>query len=271
MSPFAIHTSDEVFLRFLFHELTSSFGRMSRPFRGTKRMRGAQPAWPPSGSSPGRTLARSARSGSGAGGASAYNTVFPQAPVKAIIGKKTPLFKSLKPEVKYIDYNVSVNTSTALGLALTQLTAIGQGTAASDRIGLKIRVTGIEFMYSWTTIGAAGAHRVFLIKVKQSGATPTASNLMSGGTAYGLEATTSQFKKYKLFWDNSAYASGASTFTDASLVHQPQTLMRMDVPVTYTGGSSGDTETNLLYFGAMAETASTSTCRASIRVYYTDV
>lgn len=200
-------------------------------------------------------------------------------------GGLVPTYRGFAPrqfargEWKYLDTFVSTQVSTTPNLSL--LNGIATGTAASQRVGMKVAIRSMELRgYMRITAGAGvpQMHRLLIVLDRQpNGAAPGAiTDIVGSANVISLRNLANR-KRFKIMYDK-VWSFGL--FNQGGIEEKHfRAYFKFRRPIivdfnTGTGGTIADISTNSIYacdIGTVALGATDGQCNMYCRLRYTDM
>ncbi len=180
-----------------------------------------------------------------------------------------------KPEYKHVRPAISLPLDADTGNVVS-LCAIGQGSTASTREGVKIRLKSIEFGGE-CVIHASATHtsvRVMIVRDNSRDATiPGVTSIFDSlADMIGFEPRTESLfrnRKYTVLWDKKFYLGTAGDGNIGEVLHFYKSLNHL---VTFSGPNSTDEGPGMLYLiGISDEGTNTPVLSGSVVIRFTDM
>lgn len=202
-----------------------------------------------------------------------------------------PFYRGWQPrqfargEWKYVDTSLSLQCNTTASLTL--LNGLAPGTAANQRVGMKVTVRSLQInarLRTQPTTGVDQFARVTLILDRQpNGAAPGAiTDILAADSVNGLRNLANR-KRFKIMWDRTiplgGILNGAGTGSQTPNLRTIKLYMKFRRPIvtefnTGVAGTIADISTNSIYLlttGTEAAGATDNDLLGYVRCRFTDM
>ena len=202
-------------------------------------------------------------------------------PKRPRYGGLVPSYRGFAPrafsggEWKYFDgTTAAINMSTTGSIFC--INGLAPGTAANQRIGMRVTLRSLEFRYRIVATGTALAsiNRVIVLFDKQAnGALPAPTDILNPYATWGMRNLENR-KRFKIIWDKTRFSAPVGGDPSRVMVHA-YIKFRRGVIVEFNNGVSGsiaDIVSNSLIMLTFGDNAATppQIDRLQTRIRYTD-